>query len=334
MSFPCTAGIVALVCILAPGCIHAETFRLRADSPDLIGEIALATTVHADTLSDLARAYDQGYLEMRLANPLVDPWIPGDGTELVVPSRYVLPQAIRKGIVVNVPEMRLYYFPEKSPAAGGVVMTYPISIGRQEWLTPHGLTKIVAKVKDPIWYPPESIREEHAANGDPLPKIVAAGPDNPLGAFALRLGISGYLIHGTNRPYGVGMRVTHGCVRLYPKDIKTVFSSVSVGTPVQIVNQPYKIGLANDKLYIEVHPHLSEDQEAFRDQFSHVMSLIVARTKGLDVQLSWKNLRNAVVRKDGIPMIIGTVRDRAAGTSTNSGQQRRVEPREVNPPIS
>jgi L,D-transpeptidase ErfK/SrfK len=313
MSYPRSDSIVAVVCVFAIGITHAQTFDLRVDSPDLVGELALATTVYDDTLSDLARAYDQGYLEMRLANPGVDPWIPGEGTELVVPSQYVLPQAPRKGIVINVPEMRLYYFPRRARAAPGVVITHPISIGRQEWLTPHGATKIVARVKDPAWYPPKSIREEHAANGDPLPTVVPAGPENPLGAFALRLGIPGYLIHGTNRPYGIGMRVTHGCVRMYPKDIKAVFSSVSIGTPVHIVNQPYKIGVAHGKLYLEVHPHLSEDQDAFRDKFSHVMSLIVARTKDLEVDLSWKDLQSAIARRDGIPVAIGTIAEAPAG---------------------
>lgn len=284
----------------------ALTFEI---SGDLIGELGLASSLQSDTLSDVARAYDQGYLEMRWANPTIDPWLPGEETEIIVPSLYVLPEAPKRGIVVNVPEMRLYFFPDTQGKASRKVATHPISIGRQQWTTPHGVTKIVAKVKDPNWYPPESIREEHAAEGDPLPKIVPAGPENPLGAFAIRLGLPGYLIHGTNRPYGIGMRVTHGCVRMYPKDVEQIFGAVAIGTPVHIVNQPYKVGIAHNKVYLEVHPHLAEDRDVFRDQFSHVVELIVAKTAGRDVQLNWRTLQHVILEKSGIPISVGVISD-------------------------
>ena len=240
------AGVLCM--LIALGVTHAahagQAFSMPVGDSDLVGELFLATTVHEDTLSDLARAYDQGYTEMRLANPDVDPWLPGDGAEVVVPNLYVIPDAPRQGIVVNVPEMRLYVFQRARKNRTGQVMTFPISIGRQNWTTPKGHMKIVSKVKDPAWYPPQSIREEHAAAGDILPRIVPAGPDNPLGQHALRLSAEGYLIHGTNKPYGIGMRVTHGCIRMYPKDVATVFQEVKVGTLVQVVNQPYKVGVA------------------------------------------------------------------------------------------
>jgi L,D-transpeptidase ErfK/SrfK len=292
-------------------------------SSDIIGEVVLASSLHADTLSDLARAYDQGYQEMRLANPSIDPWLPGDDTEIVVPSLYVLPDAPREGIVVNVPEMRLYHFPRKRKGkAQPRVESYPVSIGRQQWTTPHGVTKIVAKAKDPAWYPPESIREEHAAQGDPLPKVVPAGPDNPLGSFAIRLGIPGYLIHGTNRPYGIGMRVTHGCIRMYPKDIEAVFSSTRVGTKVRIVNQPYKVGIAYGQVYLEVHPYLPEDTDIFEDQYSRVVKLVVDKTAGQDVKLNWNRLREVIIRKDGIPTVIGTVATPVEGPAKQSAGNR------------
>ena len=302
----CQLGLLTLFSLLGVGA-SALTFELNGD---VVGELGLASSLESDTLSDVARAYDQGYMEMRWANPSIDPWLPGEETEIIVPSFYVLPEAPQHGIVVNVPEMRLYYFPSAKGKARRKVATHPISIGRQQWTTPHGVTKIVAMVKDPNWYPPESIREEHAAEGDPLPRIVPAGPENPLGAFAIRLGLPGYLIHGTNRPYGIGMRVTHGCVRMYPKDVEQIFAKVKVGTPVHIVNQPYKVGVAHNKVYLEVHPHLTEDQDVFREQFSHVVKLIIAKTVGQDVQLNWRALQNVIVEKNGMPVSVGVISER------------------------
>ncbi len=300
-------SMAALMLCLAASDGAARSYDVNGD---LIGELDIASTQRSDTLSDIARAYDQGYLEMRQANPGVDPWLPGEETEIIVPSLYVLPDAPRADIVVNVPEMRLYYFPKVRSQAERQVTTHPISIGRQQWTTPHGVTSIVQKIKDPAWYPPASIREEHAAEGRPLPEVVPAGPDNPLGAYKMRLGLPGYLIHGTNRPYGIGMRVTHGCVRMYPKDVEQIFRSVAVGTQVRIVNQPYKVGVAHDKVYLEVHPHLAEDEDRFRDQFSHVVELIAARTQGREVQLNWRQLQTAIETKSGIPSAVGSVRAR------------------------
>ncbi|MEQ8234971.1 MAG: L,D-transpeptidase family protein [Gammaproteobacteria bacterium] len=304
------SGLCALV--LTVPVTAGQLFDLAADAQDVVGELSLATTVYEDTLSDLARAYDQGYNEMRLANPAVDPWLPGEGTEVVVPNLYVLPDAPRRGIVVNVPEMRMYYFLDKGRGAAQRVMTFPISIGRQNWTTPKGQTRIVAKVKDPAWYPPKSIREEHAAEGDILPQVVPAGPDNPLGEHALRLSIDGYLIHGTNKPYGIGMRVTHGCIRMYPKDVATVFGLANVGTPVHIVNQPYKVGIAHGRIYLEVHPHLEEDGQLFADQYSHVMELVLARVRNYDAQLVWGEVRRALESRSGIPHPIGSYRAKKA----------------------
>lgn len=304
--------IAFAVLALAGSSAHARSFELGGE---LIGQLELTASRTEDTLSDIARAYDQGYMEMRWANPEVDPWLPGDDTEIIVPHYYVLPEAPKTGIVVNVPEMRLFYYPKTKRGELARVQTHPISIGRQEWTTPHGETKIVAKIKDPMWYPPESIREEHAAEGDPLPKIVPAGPDNPLGAYKIRLGLPGYLIHGTNRPYGIGMRVTHGCVRMYPKDVEQIYDSVAVGTPVYIVNQPYKVGLAHEKIFLEVHPHLDEDKDKFRDQFSHVVELIVNKTQGREVELNWRALQSTIENKDGIPAVVGVVKNEATVAS-------------------
>ncbi len=289
-----------------PPIVLARSFALNSPS-DVVGEMVLTTTVRTDTIADIARTYGQGYREMRMANPAVDPWLTGEDTEVIIPSQYVLPEGPRDGIIINVPEMRLYHFPRGKKGAARTVDTYPISIGRQDWSTPHGATRVVSKVKDPSWTPPASIRREHAAEGDILPAVVPPGPQNPLGAYALRLGLSGYLIHGTDKPYGIGMRVTHGCMRLYPQDIERVYHTVPVGTPVHLVNQPLKVGLSGSILYLEVHPELEEDAAKYRDKFSAALGLIAKRTTAYEVQLDWQAVRDAVYRSDGVPRSIGTV---------------------------
>ncbi|MBT8446702.1 MAG: L,D-transpeptidase family protein [Gammaproteobacteria bacterium] len=298
-------ALTASLLLLLPG-TGAEEYLLTPGN-DVVGDVTLSTSVHADTLSDLARAHDQGYTEMRLANPRVDPWLPGEDTEILVPSQYVLPPVERTGIVINVPEMRLYYFPKPRKGQPARVITHPVSIGRQEWVTPKAATRITAKTRNPAWYPPKSIRAEHEAAGDPLPPVVPAGPDNPLGAFAMRLGLPGYLIHGSNKPYGIGMRVTHGCIRMYPKDIESIFEQVPVGTPVRIVNFPYKVGRLNDTLHLEVHPHLEEDDARYADLHTHVVKLIVDRLPGDKVNLQWGPLRSALKSATGMPAVIGSV---------------------------
>ncbi len=302
---------VALLLAASAGGAAARTYNL---SEDLVGEIVLTATVRDDTIADISRAYDQGYREMRLANPDVDPWLAGEDTEVLIPSQFVLPDAPREGIVVNVPEMRMYHYTKGRGGRAATVATYPISIGRQDWSTPHGATKVVSKVKDPSWTPPASIRKEHAAEGDILPRVVPPGLNNPLGAYAMRLGITGYLIHGTDKPYGIGMRVTHGCMRMYPKDIETVYHTVSVGTTVRLVNQPYKIGFAHGQVYLEVHPALEEDAAKFADEFSHVMTLVIARAGDRAIRLNWGALRDAIRRRDGIPAVVGTVVARTVPT--------------------
>ncbi|MDQ3581646.1 MAG: L,D-transpeptidase family protein [Pseudomonadota bacterium] len=201
-------------------------------------------------------------------------------------------------------EMRLYYYPKAKPGEPRVVITHPVSVGRQDWKTPQGATHIVAKTLNPAWYPPASIRKEHAADGDPLPKMVPPGPDNPLGRYALRLGHNGYLIHGTNKPFGIGMRVTHGCLRLYPKDIERLFGEVRVGTPVRIVNQPFKIGWLSGGLYLETHPPLDEDAAAFHDSFTQVVGQVTEANRDAQHAVDWDGLQQAVSDRKGIPVRI------------------------------
>jgi L,D-transpeptidase ErfK/SrfK len=280
----------------------AETYVLSKDS-SVIGELKHIRARHEDTFSDIARRYNIGFNELVLANPTVDPWLPQEGTEIVVPSLYVLPNAPHEGIVLNLPEMRLYYYPKPKAGEPAVVVTYPASIGRMEWNTPLGKTKVVKKTENPVWIPPESVRAEHAADGNPLPKVVAAGPDNPLGTHALRLGIPGYLIHGTDRPYGIGMRVTHGCVRLYPEDIRTLFSQVPVGTAVYLVNEPFKAGWRDGVLYFEVHPPLEEDAEQLKSNRTPAVKAVVeASPEGQSVAVDWEQVLELSTLAHGIPV--------------------------------
>jgi L,D-transpeptidase ErfK/SrfK len=239
---------------------RAEMYVLPPGNGDLIGAEQTVIIGSEPTLADVAREHDIGHEEIRNANPDVEFWLPGAGTEVVLPKSHILPRARYEGIVLNVPEMRLYYFPQEcSQEQQCTVITYPVSIGRQDWQTPLGDTHVTGKKKDPPWNPPESIRAEAAAEGGYLPSYVPPGPDNPMGAYAIYLDIPGYRIHGTNKPYGVGIRATHGCVRLYPEDIEALFEQVKSGTKVQIVSQPVKFGWRGDTLYMEVHPPLEED---------------------------------------------------------------------------
>lgn len=244
---------VALLVAVAGGSgpASAAVFELREDGGGIFGNVEQVRTRYEDTLIEIARRYSLGYEELTRVNPGVDPWLPGEGTEVLIPGQRVLPPGPRQGIVVNLPEHRLYYYPKPRKGESASVMTFPVSVGKMDWRTPMGVTRIADKRKNPAWYPPESVRKEHAARGEPpLPKVVKAGPDNPLGAYAMRLAIPGgsYLIHGTNNPDAVGMAVTHGCLRMYPEDVERLFQAVSVGTPVTLIDEPIKISrVAGDR---------------------------------------------------------------------------------------
>jgi len=236
-----------------------STRFMLVEHEDVVGQLQLIRARHADTFVDIARAYNLGYDELVDANPGVDPWLPGEGTQIVLPTRHILPDAPREGIVINLAAKRMFYYPEHAEGEAPYVVTHPIGIGREGWATPLGNTRIIGKTKDPSWYPPASVRKEHAEAGDPLPERVPPGPDNPLGGYALRLDLPGYLMHGTNKPAGVGMRVSHGCIRMFPEDIEWLFGRVAIGVPVTIVNQPLRVCWYEDELFIEMHVPLEED---------------------------------------------------------------------------
>jgi L,D-transpeptidase ErfK/SrfK len=226
---------------------------------DIVGEVQRTVVGKDDTLPDIARRFDVGYEEILMANPGVDPWLPGVGREVVVPTQFVLPAAPHEGVVVNVAAMRIFYYPPHKKGEPQMVLTHPIGIGRVGWKTPEGTTRIISRQKDPVWVVPKSVRKEHAEDGDMLPAVVAAGPDNPLGAYEFRLGWPSYLIHGTNKPYGVGMRSSHGCMRLYPEDIAVFYQLIPIGTKVTVVNQPYLFGTRDGSLYLQAYTVMEDD---------------------------------------------------------------------------
>jgi L,D-transpeptidase ErfK/SrfK len=239
--------------------LSANHFVLESEQQSVVGVPQVVFTTADDTLSDLARAYGLGYDELIAANPGVDPWLPGENVPVLLPTQFVIPDVLREGIVLNIATKRLFYFPAVPEGEATIVKTFPIGIGRVGWETPLGVTTVIAKAKDPQWYVPLSVRQEHAALGDPLPAVIPAGPENPLGHRVLKLEMPGYLIHGTNQPYGVGMRVSHGCVRLYPENIEYLYELVEIGETVAIINEPFLVGRLDGELYFEGHAPLEDD---------------------------------------------------------------------------
>ena len=289
---------------MVAGAAQAVVYPLPLPDVDAIGEVKVVYARKEDTLLDIARAHSLGYDEIVHANPGVDRWVPGEGTAVVLPTRYILPDTPREGLVLNVAELRLYYYPPASAGGERVVHTYPVSIGRMDWKTPLGLTKVVAKEVDPAWRPPASIKAEHAREGDILPDVVPGGPDNPLGRHAMRLGVPGYLIHSTNKPFGIGMRVTHGCVRMYPEDIEGLFGMVPVGTSVRLIDQPVKVGRVGGELLLEVHEPLEEDNIPIKISLEQAEKAVVAKL-GPDMPgVDQTALRAAMEQISGMPVSI------------------------------
>ena len=292
----------------------ADIYELPPEGFDVVGAVSTITARHEDTLVDIARRHGLGYEDIVRANPDLNPWLPGEGAEVILPTRFILPPGPREGVVLNLAEYRLYFYPKPKDGERAYVMTYPISIGRMDWETPLGLTEVISKVVDPAWYPPKSVREEHAADGDPLPAIVPAGPNNPLGRFAMRLSMPGYLIHSTNRPAGVGMRVSHGCIRMFPEDIEYLFDRVDISTKVRIINEPLKFGWSGDELVMESHPLLEESE---KDPLTSVTELFISATGERSGKLDWHLAEEVVDRSDGIPIPVGKGMKNAATSAAS-----------------
>jgi len=274
-----------------------------AKEDDVIGRLAVIRLEKGDTLPDIARHFSLGINTVSAANPGMDIWVPEDGDRILLPLSFILPDSVRKGIVINLAAMRLFYFREDGKHFA--VSTYPIGVGTTERPTPMGQMYIVLKMFRPTWHVPASIAEDHRKKGDPLPAKVPPGPLNPLGEHALYLSKSGYLVHGTNKPTSIGLRATNGCIRLYPEDIKRLFENTSVKTPVNIVNQPYLVGQRDGIVYIEVHTPF---EESGTTELEKAYAKLINIEKKSGHALDWKKVKEAVAEARGIPVPIFEIR--------------------------
>ncbi|SET54878.1 L,D-transpeptidase ErfK/SrfK [Nitrosomonas marina] len=277
--------------------VASHEFSFDPFRDDVVGNVQVINANYEDTLSDIARRFNLGYEEIVAANPDVDPWLPGAGTRIIIPTQFILPDAPREGIVINLAAMRLFYFPKAEDGEMQYVITHPVGIGRLQWKTPVGATRITVKDENPVWRPTPSIHKEYARNGNPLPAAVPPGPDNPMGTHVLRLAWPTYAIHGTNKPPSVGMRGSFGCIRMYPEDIAGLFNEVAVGTPVRVVNQPRLLGWRGDQLYLQTYPVLEDDKRNHDKQFG---KLIEETRSALKAQINARphqTLNNSLIKE-------------------------------------
>jgi L,D-transpeptidase ErfK/SrfK len=296
--------ILILASIISQCCpSFALTFTIP-EQENIIGNIQTTTVQPGESLGDIGKKFDVGVYEMIEANPELDPWTPQVDSMVIIPTQFILPAGKRTGIIINLAEMRLYYYHPKT----NLVTTYPIGIGRKGWVTPLMEAKVLNKQYNPTWQPPISIIKEHAINGDPLPTTVPPGPRNPLGEFAIYLSNPGYLIHGTNRPGGIGLRTTSGCIRLFPEDIKSLYNLITIGTPVKIIHEPYKIGIQNNNIYIETHEPLS-DPYYNREPITTVMQKAIENanfisTININLLTLQDELQKSTKTSSGYPVLI------------------------------
>jgi len=289
-----------------PAPVQTERFEVAPDE-EVIGAVQIVTASKEDTLTDIARRFNVGYEEILRANPKVDPWLPGAGSAIVVPTQFVIPTAPRTGIVINIAAMRLFYFPPHKSGEPQVVITHPIGIGKMGWATPEGVTKIVRRQADPTWRVPISVIKEHRENGEELEKVIGPGPDNPLGRYAFYLQWPSYLIHGTNKPAGVGLRSSHGCIRLYPEDIAQLYDAVPVGTQVRVVNQPFVFGWHEGRLYMQPYDVLEDDARNWKKSSHKLLtaSLSAGHQKQLKAhgeQVNWDLVNSLSQEPRGLPV--------------------------------
>jgi L,D-transpeptidase ErfK/SrfK len=291
-----------------PEPVDTQKFVLTSPDQDVVGRVQVTVARQQDTLLDIARRFNVGFNEIADANPGVDIWIPGAGTRVVVPTQFVLPAAPREGIVIDVAALRLYYYPRRKAGEPVTVYTYPIGIGKAGWNTPEGVTHVTLRVRNPVWRPSLALRRDHFKDtGVEYPAVVQAGPDNPLGKFELRLGWPTYLIHGTNQPYGIGLRSSHGCVRLYPEDIARLFQMVPVGTPVHVVNQPFLFGWRDHQLYLQAYPVLKDDHRHWQRERRQLLSRLLPRRLRHDLTahgdvIDWQAVAAVAAAPRGIPV--------------------------------
>lgn len=307
---------------------YAAKFDLKPGQ-EIIGKIQTIETQAGETFASIAQKYDVAYYGLVEANPGVNPDQPlKRGTMLIIPSQYILPQVPHRGIVINQAELRLYYFPKDKAE----VFTFPIGIGRVGWQTPEGVLKIIQKIKHPNWYPPKSIREADLADGIKLPQVVPAGPNNPLGDYAMRLSDQTYLIHGTNDPSGVGRRSSAGCVRMYPENIEQLFNMVPMHTQVRIINQALKLAWQGKNLYLESHVPLQENESKYPADGAAVVPLIDKAIQGMQsVDVNWQLAIAVSKEQQGIPQIIATRAHAPDYIVVNSDVKQKIK-NSIHPP--
>src|SRR5690554_3184976 len=301
---------------------RVPTFPLQGD---LAGELQVFTTAYEDTFAAIGNDLALGYLELVKANPGVDPWLPGDGTLITLPRMYVLPDVPRKGIVINLAEYRLYYFADDG------VQVYPVGVGTEENPSPLTNAEVTMPLESPAWYPPASIRAEYEASGDLLPRMIPPGPGNPLGTHALLLSEKGYLIPGTNKQFGVGMAVSHGCFRMYNEDISRFVYQVEKGTPVQVIREPVKIGVSGGEVWLEVHRPREDYTPKDREQlWRQVMAKVEAfQARHPETQVKRQSIEIAVDQADGIPTMIGEKLTRVATDGTEEASDAEAKPEQT-----
>lgn len=310
--------------------VWALKFPLPANHDDLFGRIQMTRVEPDDDFSSIARRYDVGYYELLEANPGVDTDTPNPGTVLIIPSQYLLPNVPRKGIVINLVAMRLFYFPKGKP----YFYTYPIGIGKKGWDTPLGVLHIIEKIKNPIWIVPDSVMKYRREHNDPVDKIMKSGPDNPLGKYAMRLSHPTFLIHGTNEPSSVGRRSSAGCIHLYPKDIKALFKMTPNKTQVFIMNRPYMVGWSRHRLYLKAHLPLEEQRKKLSNVPVVVLNLIAGFTeeqkKGnpANVTVNWAKASEVLKEHTGVPTMI-----QSGEIKHNAGQSEKQTPVKPSPQV-
>ncbi len=286
--------------------VQTEKFVL-APGQNVVGRVQVVKVLKGQVLTDIGRRFNLGYTEMVRANPGVSVWLPPVGTPVILPTEFILPDAPHRGIVVNLAAMRLFYYPPHKRGQPQVLITHPVGIGRRGFVTPQGVTHVIWHEKDPVWVVPPSILAEHAREGAPLPKVVGPGPENPLGNYALHLGWPGYLIHGTNKPVSVGWRVSHGCIHLFPEDIKQIFYMVPNGTEVRVVNQPYLFGWKDGRLYMVAYGPLKGDKRPWKKDWRRLLPTLLTRTERLELKkhhqrVDWARVAQLVASPRGVPV--------------------------------
>lgn len=293
-----------LFILMVPFFAHALKFNMPSANVDVVGSVKHVKAKSGDDFEKLARRYNMGFHELVESNPNINPWqkIPG-GTTVIIPSKFILPPGARKGIVINLAELRMYhYMPEK-----GLVYTYPVGAGRVNWATPLANTKVIRKKKDPEWNVPKSIQRAARKRDVHLPNVVPPGPKNPLGRHAIYLGLPGYLIHGTIAPEGVGKRVSHGCIRMYPEDIEELFDYVHKGKKVRIIHQHAHAGWVNNQLFLEVHKPLKEHQKSKKATHREITKIIYEAVGNRWNIVDWDLVETTINAARGIPIQIGQI---------------------------